>query len=173
LSAEIGLSYLYLIPATLFGPGPHKEGRQLHFIFDLIRKIILANLRAEPVTLWGDGRQKRELIFTDDFVDAAIGLSRIADRDVVNVGTGQEFSIRWYAEQICTLVDYDPARIRYDMSRYVGVRSKLLSSSKFRKLLPGFCFTPLGTALEDTVRWHSEEIRTSESSSRDLSAVLR
>jgi GDP-L-fucose synthase len=156
LAAQYGVQYLYLIPNTLFGPGYHTDGRQLHFIFDLIQKILRGKLFGEPVRLWGDGHQKRELVYVSDFVDAALQLVGRANNDIVNVGSGVEHSIRWYAEKICTLLDYDPSKITYDTSRYTGVRSKQLSIEKLRQVLPDFQTTPIDSALETTLRWFQE-----------------
>jgi GDP-L-fucose synthase len=156
LSAQYGLDYLYLIPSTLYGTGYHTDGRQQHFIFDLLNKILRGKLFGEPVQLWGDGYQKRELIFVEDFVDAALQLSTQTQNEVVNIGSGKEYSIRWYAETISKLIGYDSRKIAYDTSRYVGVRSKELSMSKLRSLLPKFELTPIEAALETTVRWFQD-----------------
>jgi GDP-L-fucose synthase len=153
LSAQFGVEYLYLVPSTLHGSNYHTDGRQRHFIFDLIEKIIRGKFFDEPVQLWGDGHQKRELIHVDDFISAALQLSVRASKEVVNIGSGVEYSIRSYAEQICKLVHYDPAKIQYDTSRYVGVRSKQLSIHKLRSLLPDFQPMTIEQALQATVRW--------------------
>ena len=153
LAAQYGLQYVYLVPNTLYGPGYHTDGRQRHFIFDLIHKILRGSANGEPVALWGDGHQNRELVFVNDFVDAALEVSAAVHNDIVNIGSGVEHSIRWYAEKICRIVDYDPAKIIYDTSRYTGVRSKRLSIRKLQRLLPNFTTTPIESALESTVRW--------------------
>src|SRR5439155_13507909 len=59
LHRQFGLNYLCLVPSTLYGPGYHTDGRQMHFIFDLIRKILRGKRYGEPVVLWGDGHQSR------------------------------------------------------------------------------------------------------------------
>ena len=156
LAAQYGLEYLYLIPSTLYGPGYHTDGRQRHFIFDLIHKIIRGKTFGEPVELWGDGQQKRELIFVNDFVSAAMRLTAAVSNEVINIGSGVEYSIRWYAERISKLLDYDPANITYDTTRYTGVRSKQLSIKKLNRLLPDFQMTSIEAALERTVRWFQE-----------------
>lgn len=156
LNAQFGLEYLYLVPSTLYGPGYHIDTRQRHFIFDLIEKILRGARSGEPVELWGDGYQKREIVYVKDFVRAAIRLADHARNDVVNVGSGVEYTIRWYAEQICKLAGYDPAAIAYDSSRYVGVRSKKLAITKLKSLLPEFEPTPLELALARTVQWVQE-----------------
>ena len=53
LAAQFGLRYLYLVPSTLYGPGYHTDGRQMHFIFDLIRKLLVANASGPEAVLWG------------------------------------------------------------------------------------------------------------------------
>src|SRR6476660_1004991 len=68
LHRQFGMRYLYLVPSTLYGPGYHTDGRQMHFIFDLIRKIIRGKEYGEQVVLWGDGNQRRELVYIDDFI---------------------------------------------------------------------------------------------------------
>ena len=151
MTAQYGHRWLYLVPSTLFGTGYHEPGKQRHFIFDVIDKILAAKAGGPAVTLWGDGGQCRELILVDDFARAARRLAEVVEGEIVNVGSGDERSIRWYAEQVCGLVGYDPSLIRYDTSKYVGVRSKQLVVDKLRRLLPSFNLTPLTAALEETV----------------------
>ena len=150
---QFGLKYLCLVPSTLYGPGYHTDGRQMHFIFDLIRKIIRGKLYDEPVVLWGDGRQSRELVYADDFVSAASQLAGGVDNELVNIGAGEEYSIRHFAELICREVGYDFARIEFDATRYVGAKSKCLSVDKLSRLLPGFRRTPLDAGLKTTIDW--------------------
>ena len=151
MAAQYGHRWVYLVPSTLFGTGYHKPGKQRHFIFDVIDKILTAKAGGDPVVLWGDGHQRRELILVDDFVRAAKQLAAIAEGEIVNVGSGDEQSIRWYAERVAGFVGYDQSLIQYDTSRYVGVRSKQLVVDKLRRLLPSFHLTPLAAALEETV----------------------
>lgn len=160
LARQYGLRYLYLVPSTLFGPGYHAAGKQLHFIFDIIAKIARGHADGTPVSLWGDGYQQRELVFTPDFVRAALELAAACDNEIVNVGSGEEHTIRWYAEQVAREIGYDPNAILYDTSRYVGVRSKRLDVTRLMKALPAFQLTPLDRALKDTTRWYVEHLRT-------------
>jgi GDP-L-fucose synthase len=153
LAAQFGLRYLYIVPSTLYGPGYHTDGRQMHFIFDLVRKLLTAQAGGAPALLWGDGYQKRELVYIDDFVDATVQLIPTVDNDSVNVGSGEEHSIRAFASAICELIDYDPARIRYDPSKYVGAQSKVLDVSKLARLLPNRTATPLRAGLRATIDW--------------------
>lgn len=156
LSKQLGMKWLCLVPSTLYGPGYHTDGRQMHFIFDLIRKILRGKFNGEPVVLWGDGHQAREVVFVDDFVAAATRLAHSTTNELVNIGAGEEFTIRQFARWICDEVDFDFDRIQFDTSRYVGARSKCLSVAKLNRLLPEFSRTPLPDGLALTIRWFLE-----------------
>lgn len=157
LNKQFGLKYLCLVPSTLYGAGYHTDGRRMHFIFDLIRKIIRGKVYEEPVVLWGDGYQKRELVYADDFVNIMLYLSGRCENDVVNIGAGEEFTIRHFAKLICDKVGYDFEAVKFDTSRYVGAKSKCLDIGKLRRLSPGLTLTPLETGLERTIEWFWEE----------------
>jgi GDP-L-fucose synthase len=156
LEKQFGLRYLNLVPSTLYGPGYHTDGRQMHFIFDLIRKILRGKLYGEPVVLWGDGHQRRELVFVKDFVRAMLKLDG-HENDLVNIGAGAEHSIRHFARLISEQVGYDFDKIQFDTSRYVGAKSKCLATGKFRNLIPGFEYTPLERGLAETIAWFVAE----------------
>ena len=156
LQKQYGMTWLTLVPSTLYGPGYHTDGRQPHFVFDLIRKILRGKLYGEPVTLWGDGHQRRELVFVDDFVDAAVQLAATQANELVNIGAGEEFSIRHFAGLICAEAGYDGAKIDFDRSRYVGATSKCLDVKKMKRLLPEQRLTPLATGLKKTIEWFLE-----------------
>lgn len=148
-----GLRYLCLVPSTLYGPGYHTDGRQMHFIFDLIRKILRGKKYGETVTLWGDGYQQRELVYRDDFVQTMLELNGRCDNELINIGAGVQHTIRDFAGLICELVGYDRDLIVYDTSKYVGARSKCLDVTKLRALAPRHALTPLRAGLAETVAW--------------------
>lgn len=164
LQKQYSLNWLTLVPSTLYGPGYHTDGRQMHFIFDLIRKILRAKLYGEPVVLWGDGQQCRELVFVDDFVSHAIRLADLSSNEIVNIGAGEEFSIRFFAEQICQIVGYDFSRIQFDTSRYVGARSKCLDVSKLRSYTGEIQTRALRDGLQLTVEWFRQHMEKTLSS---------
>lgn len=154
LKRQYGLSYLCLVPSTLYGPGYHTDGRQMHFIFDLMRKIVHAQRTGDRVELWGDGHQRRELVHVDDFVRIAIELASTQSNELVNIGAGEEHSIRHFAHLICDQVGYDYRKVAYDTSKYVGARSKCLNVDKLRSLMPSLRLTPLEEGLASTVDWY-------------------
>jgi GDP-L-fucose synthase len=153
LHRQFGLKYLYLIPSTLYGPGYHTDGRQMHFIFDLIRKILRGKYYNEPVILWGDGYQKRELVYIDDFVDLTFELAGKCENEVINIGAGYEYTIRHFSDLICKIVDYDSANIQFDTNKYVGATSKCLSIKKLNTLILDRSPTNLEQGLVKTIAW--------------------
>lgn len=156
LQRQFGSRYLTVVPSTLYGPGYHTDGRQMHFIFDLIRKILRGKMFGEPVVLWGDGYQKRELVFVDDFVWALTRLAADHENDIVNVGAGEEHTIREFAAEICLQVGYDVAAIEFDTSKYTGAKSKCLDVAKLNRLLPERPQTGLADGLRRTIQWFQE-----------------
>jgi GDP-L-fucose synthase len=163
LHRQYGLNYLYLVPSTLYGPAYHTDGRHLHFIYDLIRKIIRTQKTGEKAVLWGDGYQTRELMFVDDFVAIALHLNQIVSNEVINMGAGNASTIREFAQIICDQVRCDPQLIEYDVTRNAGIRGKCLSVDKLNQLYPDRIQTPLSKGLIATIEWamdHLEELNT-------------
>ena len=76
----------------------------------------------KPVVLWGDGYQRRELIYIDDFLDDMFSLLPFVKNDLINIGADKDFSIREFATIICEEAGVDPLVIRYDENAYVGAK---------------------------------------------------
>lgn len=149
---QYGLNYLFPIPATLYGSGGfHADGKQLHFIFDLVKKIVRGKLYGEKVVLWGDGTQRRELLHADDFAETLTRLSDTHQNEVINVGEGRDHSIREFAEMICEHAGFPFSKIEFDTSRYVGARAKLISTGKLQETVPDFSPRPLKQGLGEMV----------------------
>jgi GDP-L-fucose synthase len=156
LHKQFGLDYLYLVPSTLYGPNYHTDGRQLHFIFDVIRKIV----EGGPVVLWGDGEQKREIVHVRDFVSALVYLTATQKNTLINIGSGEEYSIKEFARKICAHVGYPFDNIQFDATKYVGARSKVLSIGRLRALMPHYQATPLDQGLQETIAWFCQHKET-------------
>lgn len=160
LHQQYGLDFLYLVPSTLYGPEYHLDGRQMHFIFDLVRKILKGKFLGSEVILWGDGEQKRELVHVNDFVQTALFLMEKHKNQIINIGAGREHSIKEFAQKICSKVNFDFQKIQFDLSKYVGARSKILSIAKLQKLLPDYQPTDLDEGLKGTIDWFIEHQQT-------------
>jgi GDP-L-fucose synthase len=156
LNHQYGMTYNYLIPSTLYGPDFEVEDS--HFIFDLIKKIINGKNTGEPVTLWGHGYQKRELIFVKDAVDIIIK-SLDVENQILNLGTGQDHTIKEFAKKICDIVGYDENTIKYDETKYVGVLEKKLNTDKLLSIFPDITFTNLEDGLNETINYYKTQTR--------------
>jgi GDP-L-fucose synthase len=135
LGQQYGLKWLCVVPSTLYGPGYHSDGKQLHFIYDLIRKIGDASRRGEPPVLWGDGYQRRELIHVEDFVRDMLSLTERISGELFNIGAGADYAIREFAALIAKEVNYESSLIQYDTHAYVGSMAKFLDITKLKNVL--------------------------------------
>jgi len=147
MNKEYGMQFSYLIPSTLYGPNYELNDR--HFIFDLIRKIVDAKQNGSEVVLWGDGYQRRELIYIDDAVKI-IKQALTWNLQVCNLSSGQDYSIREYAQTICNIVGYDFNTIKFDTNQFVGSLSKKMINTH----LTDFQFTSLEEGLRKTIEYY-------------------
>jgi len=153
LARQFGLTWFTAVPSTLYGPGYHAGAKQMHFIFDLAWKLLAGRHDGAPIVLWGDGRQRRELVYIDDFVATLLDLDGRVTNELVNIGAGEDHSIREFAELLCELIGVDPASIQYDEARYVGARAKRLDVAKLDRLAPHRPHTPLREGLRQMLAW--------------------
>ena len=154
LNKQYGMKYLCFAFSALYGTEYYHKEKQCHFIIDLIRKIAGAKAGGESPVLWGDGYQKRELLFVTDLVDIMLNFMEHEENKLVNVSSGEEHTIRHFAKLICDEVGYDFESIQYDISKYVGAKSKSLSNSLLKSVAPSFTFTPLQEGLKKTISWY-------------------
>jgi len=151
LNHQYQMQFRHLIPSTLFGPKFERE--DTHFIFDLIKKIVAGKELGKPVALWGTGQQVRELIYVADAVKLINLATEHCPNDSLNLGSGIGYSIRQYAEMICEIVGYDPAKIIYDTTKWSGVPKKVFNPAKSKRLF-NFEFTDIRKALAETIAYY-------------------
>jgi GDP-L-fucose synthase len=150
---QFGLNYLYFIPSTLYGADYHVDpSRQKHFIFDLIDKIWRGYKYGDPVILFGNGEQKREVVYIDDFIKAIFALKTKKTNEHFNIGGKVEYTIKEFAKKICRIIGYAPEKIQFDVNQFVGSLSKNLSVEKCETLYP-LIPTPLEEGLLKTIVW--------------------
>ena len=137
IEKQYKLNWLCFVPSTLYGPNYHEDGRQMHFIFDLIRKIILGKKNNKKVILWGNGFQKREIIHVRDFIKSMLKLLG-KKNEIINIGSKNEYTIREFAKIISKILVYDHNKIFYDKKKYVGSKSKKLNISKIKTLIKNY-----------------------------------
>jgi GDP-L-fucose synthase len=152
-----GLPWISAMPTNLYGPGDNFSRTGSHVLPALIRRYDEAvRTGAREVTNWGTGSPRRELLHSDDMADACLHLLEHYDGPVhVNVGTGQDVTIREIAETVADVVGYDGAT-RWDTSKPDGTPQKLLDVSRLRA--SGWeARTGLREGLERTVAWYREQ----------------
>jgi GDP-L-fucose synthase len=123
------------MPTNLYGPGDSYHPRHSHVLPALIRRFEEARVGgAKSVTLWGTGSALREFLHVDDLADAVLFVMGLDNPpDWVNVGSGEEVSIRELAEKVRAAVGAD-CELAWDASKPDGTPRKLLDCSRIRSL---------------------------------------
>lgn len=133
-SKQYNLNYKTLMPANMFGANDNYNLKSSHFFPALIKKIHLAKInRKKKLTIWGNGKAKRELLFVDDFADACIFFMKKKTKEsFINIGSGIEKSITGFAKFIMKKLKVK-LKINYDISKPNGMKRKILDLSISRK----------------------------------------
>jgi GDP-L-fucose synthase len=132
---QYGADFISAQPTNCYGPGDHFEGEDNHVVPALLARALAAAREAAPeLCVWGTGNARRELLYVDDLADALVFLMRRYSGPLpLNVGTGQEVSIRELAETVARVVGYR-GRLVFDPSRPDGAPRKLVDSTRLRQL---------------------------------------
>ncbi|CAD7044467.1 GDP-L-fucose synthase [Pseudorhizobium endolithicum] len=164
-----GIQSISVMPTNLYGPNDNFDPENSHVIPAMLRRLHEAKMAGkEQVTLWGSGRPLREFLHVDDLADACVFLMKSHDHiDLINIGSGQELSIRDLAHLISDVVGFR-GRILFDPEKPDGAPRKLLNSSRLREL--GWAPTvSLRRGLEDLYdRWQRDPQCAHETGWRQL-----
>ena len=154
---QYGTDAVYLLPVNLYGPGDSFDLETGHVIPSMIRRFAEATERGDPsVTLWGDGSPTREFLFVKDAARAfRLALERFDGAQPVNIGSGQEISIRALAELIAELVGYT-GTLEWDTSKPNGQPRRRLDTSRARDLFGFEAGIGLRDGLTETIAWFRE-----------------
>lgn len=127
---QYGCNFISAMPTNLYGPGDNYDLEKSHVIPALIRKIHAAKMYNAPtVEIWGSGNPLREFLHVDDLADACFYLMHNYDeRQFVNVGTGEDISIRHLAELIAKIAGYTGEFV-FNTDRPDGTPRKLMDTS--------------------------------------------
>ena len=162
---EYDFNAIYLLPVNLYGPRDNFDPVTSHVIPALIRKFTEGQERRETVSLWGDGSPTREFLYAPDAADGILlAAERYDGEQPVNLGSGQEISIRDLAELIARLTDYE-GEIEWDTSKPNGQPRRLLDVSRAQDYFGFSAQTDFETGLRATIDWfreHREEITARE-----------
>ena len=149
-----GFNAISLMPTNLYGPGDNFDLQSSHVLPALIRKFHEARLQNHPnVTLWGTGIPRREFLHVDDLASAAIFLLQHYDNpEIVNIGTGEDITIRELAELVSQIIGFK-GRIVLDTTKPDGTPRKLLDVTRLHNL--GWKHKiPLERGIRDTYTWY-------------------
>ncbi|MGF1656732.1 MAG: GDP-L-fucose synthase family protein [Verrucomicrobiales bacterium] len=130
-----GWRAMSLMPTNLYGPNDNYDLENSHVLPALIRKMHEAKIEGKPsVTLWGSGRVRREFLHANDLAEAVLlCLERHHSPEILNVGCGEDVTIRELAELVQSTVGY-AGEIRWDTRMPDGTPRKLLDISRITKL---------------------------------------
>jgi GDP-L-fucose synthase len=149
--AQYGIDSVFLLPANLYGPGDNFHPTNAHVIPDLIRKMVDS---PREVVLWGDGSPTREFLYVDDCAEGFVLAGRHYDEaEPVNLGTGEEISIRDLAELIAELTGFS-GEILWDTSMPNGQPRRKLDTSRAEELFGFRARTSFREGLERTIAWY-------------------
>jgi GDP-L-fucose synthase len=132
---QYGFPAISLMPTNLYGPGDNFDLNSSHVLPALMRKFHEAVAQDQSeVTIWGTGSPRREFLHVDDLADAAVMLMQTYDSaEIVNVGTGEDISIRDLAQLIAEVTGFRGS-LRFDTSKPDGTPRKLLDVTRLQSL---------------------------------------
>jgi GDP-L-fucose synthase len=129
--AQYGCDFISVMPTNLYGPNDNYDLQNSHVLPALIRKFHTAKMNQSPqVEIWGSGSPKREFLHADDLADACLFLmENYNEPDLVNIGTGEDISIKDLALLVKKVVGYE-GELNFNSSKPDGTPRKLLDVSK-------------------------------------------
>lgn len=153
---EFGFNAISLMPTNLYGPGDNFDLQNSHVLPALIRRFHEAKLRGDAsVSIWGSGTPRREFLHVDDLADAVLYLLHQYDAEpIVNIGWGEDVTIRELAEIVMSAVGYKGS-LTFDPTKPDGTPRKLLDVSRLTDL--GWrAQIPLESGIARTYAWFKE-----------------
>ena len=135
-NSQYGMNYRCLMPTNSFGPNDNYNSDSSHFFPALIRKIHEIKIKKRKnLTIWGNGKTKREMIYVKDLADACIFFMKKKTKEkIINIGTGSDYTIKDYAKRIAKIIIPGKKIIfKYDHTKPNGTKRKLLDTSVAKK----------------------------------------
>jgi GDP-L-fucose synthase len=134
-SREYGANFISAMPTNLYGPNDNFDLENSHVLAALLRKAHEAKTqKARELVVWGSGKPRREFLHIDDVASACLFLLEKYDSpEIINVGCGEDISIRELAELICDIVGFN-GELAWDATKPDGTPRKLLDITKLKNL---------------------------------------
>jgi len=151
---EYGLNVIHLLLENLYGPGDNFNPISSHVIPALIRKVEIAKEKKEPIVVWGSGKATREFLYADDAAEAIVlATQRYNQPNPVNIGSGQEISIKKLVTLICQKMDYK-GQIIWDKEKPDGQLRRAIDITKAKNEFGFNAKTDFKTGLTKTIHWY-------------------
>jgi len=168
---QYGFNSIYLLPVNLYGPGDNFDLESSHVIPALVRKCIEAKEKNQKeIIVWGDGSPTREFLYVEDAAEGiALATERYDGSEPVNLGSGQEISIRNLATMIAECTGYQGSLV-FDSSRPNGQPRRVLDVKKARQMFGFQAKVALKAGIERTVAWFIANRPHLDGSSSSLAA---
>lgn len=155
---EHGMNFISCMPTNIYGQGDNFDPETSHVIPSLMRRMHEAKINNTPeVVIWGTGVSRREFLHVDDLADAIVWLlNDYSDKQFLNVGTGEDISIKELAEMIKELVGYE-GELVFDATKPDGMPKKLLDVTRLHNAgwKHRIAFTE---GLKDTYQWYIKNV---------------
>lgn len=152
---QYGMNAIYLLPINLYGPGDNFDIESSHVIPALIRKCIAAvDTGAREVICWGDGSPTREFLYVEDCAEGIIAAAEQYNKpEPINLGSGQEISIRSLSEKIGDLTGFS-GRFLWDASQPNGQPRRCLDVDRAQREFGFRARTCFDEGLKRTINWY-------------------
>ena len=170
-NSQYNKSYVTLMPCNLYGPNDNFDSKNSHFLPALIKKIVhVKNIKNKAIEIWGTGKPKREVMHVDDLSSAIFFvlkkkinndirlLKRIKLSSVINVGSGNEYTIANFAKIICKIAG-NKSELSFNKNYPDGTMRKILDSSSLKSL----GWEPkinIKEGLSETINWYKKNYLT-------------
>jgi GDP-L-fucose synthase len=158
---QYGVNGIYLTPVNLYGPRDNFDLESSHVIPALIRKCWEAKTaRAPEITAWGTGKATREFLYVEDAAEAIVQAAEKYEKpEPVNLGSGEEISIRDLVELTRELVGYQGG-VRWDATKPDGQPRRCLDTSRAAQEFGWSAKTRLRAGLQQTIAWYQKEMES-------------
>jgi len=147
------IPYIVLRPSNIYGPNDRFHPENSHVLASLIRKVVE---KQDPIKVWGNGKEIRDLIFVDDMVEAIfLAFEKINIYDPINIGYGKTYSVNQLLDMIMETENYH-AKIIYDETKPTMIPIRKISIEKAKKLLNFEPKISMEEGIKRTISWYKE-----------------
>lgn len=157
---QYNINAIALMPTNMYGPNDTYDLENGHMIPSLIKKFVEAKKNKSPLTFWGTGTPRREALYVDDTADACIYLmNNYNEAEIVNIGTGFDYSIKEFITILEEVIDYK-GEIIWDTTKPDGTLEKRTDITRLKSIMPDFSPRSFKDGLRETLKadfgWEEE-----------------